>query len=90
MAFRILKTEDLVKLELVKDISVEELTELVSNKDTLLKKYVNVEDLLHSNGEPGTFTYTDENGQEVKVKVPLLSIVPIPSIPIDTIPSFYK
>jgi len=66
MAFKRLSSEDLAKLELVKEISLEELTELITNKDSILKKYVNLEDVLNSN----------------------LSIVPIPSIPINTIPTF--
>ena len=90
MAFKFLKPEEAAKLQLVRDITLEELTELISNKDNFLKKSVSIEDVLNSNGEPGTFTYIDKDGNERKVEVPLLSIVPIPSIPIDTIPSFYK
>lgn len=90
MAFKVLSSEELTKLNLVQDVTIEELTELVSNKDTFLRKIVKVEDLLDSNGTPGTFTYVNQEGQEVSVKVPLLSIVPIPSIPIDVIPSFDK
>ena len=90
MAFKILKAEDIVKLNLVKDITVEELTELIANKDNFLKKNVDLDTVLNSNGKPGTFTYTNQEGEQVTVEVPLLTIVPIPSIPIDTIPSFDK
>lgn len=88
MAFKRLSVEDMTKLELVKDVSVEELTELITNKDNFLKKTVNIEEMLNSNGEAGTFTYTNKEGEEVVVRVPLLSIVPIPSIPIDAVKSF--
>ena len=67
MAFKRLSSEDLAKLELVKEISLEELTELITNKDSILKKYVNLEDVLNSNGEPGTFSYTDKDGKIIKV-----------------------
>ena len=90
MAFKRLNNEDLAKLALVKDVTLEELTELITNKDNFLKRAAPVEDLLNSNGEPGTFTYVDKNGKVRQLEVPLLTIVPIPSIPIDTIPSFDK
>ena len=83
MAFKKLNENDLLKLKLVEDISVKDLTFLVQNKDTFLNNDFNSLSIKNTEGE-GEFSFIDDEGKEVKVKVPLLNISPIPFISIET------
>ena len=90
MAFKNLDENDLLKLKLVKNLSLEELTVLVQNKNRILNNTYNTLTIKNEEG-CGEFSYTDEDGKKVKLQVPLLNIVPIPFISIDTeIPEITK
>ena len=90
MVFKNLNETDLLKLKLVETLSIEDLTILIQNKDRILNKNFNSLDIKNAEGA-GEFSYTDENGKTIRLQVPLINIVPIPFISIETeIPEITK
>ena len=90
MTLKNLNETDLLKLKLVETLSIEDLTVLIQNRDRILNKNFNSLNIKNAEGV-GEFSYTDENGKIVKLQVPLLNIVPIPFISIETeIPEITK